>query len=184
MTSDEIKAKYSMKDIVGRYGIKINRSGKCCCPFHQEKTASMKVYSDHFNCFGCGVHGDIFEFIQLMEDCDFKDAYFSLGGTYEKNEDQFKQRMVEYNYEQKRKEREKAEMFEHDFKAELLSVWKMSVAEIGRQKALTDNWCYLVNALPSILGVWEEKYMYGRDVNEINVLRKCSEIRQAISSMS
>lgn len=29
-----------------------------CCPFHNDKTPSMKIYPDHFYCFGCGESGD------------------------------------------------------------------------------------------------------------------------------
>jgi hypothetical protein len=35
------------------------------CPFHQEKTASLTVYQDHFHCFGCGKHGDVFDWFGL-----------------------------------------------------------------------------------------------------------------------
>jgi DNA polymerase I-like protein with 3'-5' exonuclease and polymerase domains len=29
------------------------------CPFHEDGTPSLQVYSDHFHCFGCGAHGDL-----------------------------------------------------------------------------------------------------------------------------
>lgn len=29
-----------------------------CCPFHDDRTPSLKVYDDHFYCFGCGATGD------------------------------------------------------------------------------------------------------------------------------
>ena len=84
MEVEEIKQEYSMRDILARYGIQVNRSGMCCCPIHGERHPSMKVYKDSFYCFACGAHGDIFSFIQQMDNCDFKTAYLSLGGTYEK----------------------------------------------------------------------------------------------------
>jgi hypothetical protein len=39
------------------------------CPFHEEKSASFGVTPDdgRFKCFGCGVIGDVFEFVQRME---------------------------------------------------------------------------------------------------------------------
>ena len=68
MTKEEIKDLYSMKDILERYGLqKPNRAGFICCPFHKEKTASMKIYKRDFNCFGCGANGDIFTFVMLMD---------------------------------------------------------------------------------------------------------------------
>ena len=39
------------------YGISPKR-GKVCCPFHADKTPSMKVYAHNVHCFGCGWHGD------------------------------------------------------------------------------------------------------------------------------
>ena len=44
----------------------------------------MKIYDKDFHCFGCGANGDIFSFVQRMENVDFKEAFYSLGGTYEK----------------------------------------------------------------------------------------------------
>lgn len=82
MTREELKQEYSMADIVGRYGLVPNRRGYVPCPFHKEKTASMKIYEKDYHCFGCGENGDIFSFIQKMEDIAFPEAFRFLGGTY------------------------------------------------------------------------------------------------------
>ena len=84
MTKEEIKQSLSMREVVERYGIRIDRKGFCCCPFHNEKTPSMKIYKDSSYCFGCGRSDDIFSFVMGMEHCDFKTAFKNLGGTYEK----------------------------------------------------------------------------------------------------
>lgn len=84
MTVDEIKDTYTMTDILLRYGMKPNRAGFVRCPFHEEKTASMKVYKDSYHCFGCGESGDIFAFVQKMDGVNFKEAFLALGGTYAK----------------------------------------------------------------------------------------------------
>lgn len=55
-----------MKTVAEGYGLKVNRSGMCLCPFHSEKTPSAKIYEDSFHCFGCGVHGDVIKFTQMM----------------------------------------------------------------------------------------------------------------------
>ncbi len=83
MDKDQIKSTTSMIDVIARYGFQPNKSGFICCPFHQEKTASLKIYPDSFHCFGCHANGDIFKFVMLMEECDFKKAYSILGGTYD-----------------------------------------------------------------------------------------------------
>ena len=82
MTVEELKRAYSMQCIVERYGLRVNKKGFVSCPFHKEKTASMKIYKDSYYCFGCGANGDIFSFVEAMENCDFKTAFYSLGGTY------------------------------------------------------------------------------------------------------
>ena len=83
MTIDEIKAAYTMRDVLDMYGLKANRKGFICCPFHGEKTASFKVYERSFHCFGCGVHGDVIDFVAMMDESDFNDAFKKLGGTRE-----------------------------------------------------------------------------------------------------
>ena len=46
------------------------------CPFHQEKTASFSVHATRqfFHCFGCGASGDIFTFVQKIENISFPEA--------------------------------------------------------------------------------------------------------------
>ena len=73
MTVDEIKQQYSMREIVDLYGIQINRSGFCSCPFHNgDRTPSMKIYPKDYHCHACGANDDIFTFVQKMDNCDFK----------------------------------------------------------------------------------------------------------------
>ena len=55
-----------MPDVAGFYGLQINRSGMACCPFLQERTPSLKVYDDHFYCFGCGATGDCTGFVAKL----------------------------------------------------------------------------------------------------------------------
>ena len=55
-----------MLDVAKFYGLQINRSGMACCPFQDEKTPSLKVYDDHFYCFGCGATGDCTGFVAKL----------------------------------------------------------------------------------------------------------------------
>ena len=52
--------------LVRYYGLEVDRGGFACCPFHNEKTPSFKVYEDYFHCFGCGEHGDHIDFVQKL----------------------------------------------------------------------------------------------------------------------
>lgn len=77
-TVQQIKDRLSIIDVVSGY-VKLTRSGvalKARCPFHAERTPSFNVSEERgtYHCFGCGVGGDIFSFIQAIEGVDFKGA--------------------------------------------------------------------------------------------------------------
>ncbi len=62
----DIKDRVGLRDLVRYYGLDLNRSGFACCPFHDERTPSFKVYEDHYHCFGCGEHGNHIDFVQKL----------------------------------------------------------------------------------------------------------------------
>ena len=49
---------------------------KALCPFHEETKPSFKVNlgKKAFNCFGCGEHGNVLDFVAKMETCDLREA--------------------------------------------------------------------------------------------------------------
>lgn len=55
-----------MQDAAKFYGLQLSRSGMACCPFHEDRTPSLKVYDDHFYCFGCGTTGDCTGFVSKL----------------------------------------------------------------------------------------------------------------------
>ncbi|MBW3637032.1 MAG: DNA primase, partial [Armatimonadetes bacterium] len=57
---------------------------KACCPCHDEKTPSFYISRDKcfYNCFGCGASGDVYKFVQAMENTDFVGARKILGSRY------------------------------------------------------------------------------------------------------
>lgn len=77
-TVDEIKSRLSIEELVGQYVQlkKIGRNLKGLCPFHNEKTPSFIVSPDKgmAYCFGCRKGGDVFAFIQEIENIDFPEA--------------------------------------------------------------------------------------------------------------
>lgn len=77
-TVQQIKDRLSITDVVSQY-TKLERAGmnlRSRCPFHAEKTPSFIVSPDRgtYHCFGCGVGGDMFTFVQQIEGVDFKGA--------------------------------------------------------------------------------------------------------------
>ncbi|MCR4275762.1 MAG: CHC2 zinc finger domain-containing protein, partial [Candidatus Parcubacteria bacterium] len=77
-TVAEIKERLSIQDIIAPY-VKLRRAGRSMvglCPFHKEKTGSFHVSLERgtWHCFGCGLGGDGFSFIEKIEGVDFKGA--------------------------------------------------------------------------------------------------------------
>lgn len=77
-----IKERLNILDVVGQY-VELHRAGKHFkgrCPFHGEKTPSFHVSPERgtYHCFGCGVGGDIFSFIEAIDGVDFKEALKTL----------------------------------------------------------------------------------------------------------
>ena len=56
---EAVKATVPVRAAAERYGLEVNCAGMVRCLFHEERTPSMKLYEDHFYCFGCGKHGDV-----------------------------------------------------------------------------------------------------------------------------
>lgn len=58
---DQLKIHLTPRCVTERYGPPIHRGDMICCPFHDDKTPSMKLYDDHFYCFGCQNSGDVID---------------------------------------------------------------------------------------------------------------------------
>ena len=59
---ETVKAAVTVRTAAEHYGLEVNRNGMTCCPFHKDRHPSMKLYEDHFYCFGCGATGDVIDF--------------------------------------------------------------------------------------------------------------------------
>ena len=74
-----LKQQADIVRVIGDY-IKLKKAGaqnySGLCPFHGEKTPSFSVHATRqfFHCFGCGVSGDVFTFIQKIENITFPEA--------------------------------------------------------------------------------------------------------------
>ncbi len=55
-----------------RYGTV--RRGFMRCPFHADRVPSLKLYGDHFHCFGCGAHGDVVDLTAGLLGCSKAEA--------------------------------------------------------------------------------------------------------------
>lgn len=90
--ADQVKSLVTIQEVAEHYGFHPNRSGYICCPFHDEKTASLKLYSGQrgYHCFGCGAGGSVIDFVMKLFDIPFRQAIlrinadFALGLTWDK----------------------------------------------------------------------------------------------------
>src|SRR5690349_4683502 len=77
--AQNLKQQADIVRIVGDY-VTLRRSGAQnytgLCPFHREKTPSCSVHATRqfYHCFGCGVSGDVFSFVQKIENLSFPEA--------------------------------------------------------------------------------------------------------------
>jgi DNA primase len=74
-----VKQQADIVRVIGDY-VKLKKAGaqnfSGLCPFHNEKTPSFSVHATRqfFHCFGCGASGDVFSFIQKIENITFPEA--------------------------------------------------------------------------------------------------------------
>lgn len=77
-----VRERVDLAELIGRY-VALRPSGRNyfgLCPFHDEKTPSFHVHTERqiFHCFGCGVGGNCFTFLQRHENLSFGEAVRSL----------------------------------------------------------------------------------------------------------
>ena len=77
----EVKAVVTARQAAERYGLKVNRAGMTCCPFHNDRNPSMKL-DDRFYCFGCGVTGDAVDLTARLLDLSPKEAAVQLASDF------------------------------------------------------------------------------------------------------
>ena len=74
-----VKQQADIVKVIGEY-IRLKKAGaqnySGLCPFHGEKTPSFSVHATRqfYHCFGCGVSGDVFSFVQKLENVSFPES--------------------------------------------------------------------------------------------------------------
>lgn len=106
---EQIRMSSDIVSVIGDYVPDLKKAGrnwKACCPFHTEKTPSFVVNPEKgiFKCFGCGVAGDVFKFVTLIENISWIEAARKLA--------QKSGIVIEEDYSQKVSVSEKTKVFE------------------------------------------------------------------------
>lgn len=80
---DEVKSRINIADVISEYvALRPASVGslKGLCPFHDEKSPSFNVRpaQGFYHCFGCGEGGDVYKFVQQMDQLSFYEAVEKL----------------------------------------------------------------------------------------------------------
>jgi len=120
---EEVKQRLSMRQVAEYYGCRVNRSGFCLCPFHAEKSPSMKIYSNDkgYYCFACGEGGDVIKFVGDLYNLKNEEACKRLIDDFS-----LPIRVEDLSYREKRERSKRHEEYKQmqKFKAEAYAVLK------------------------------------------------------------
>ena len=75
---NEVKDLVAPRSAAEYYGLKVRPNGMACCPFHNDKTPSMKFNKEYYYCFGCGAKGDAISYVAELYGLSQYDAALKL----------------------------------------------------------------------------------------------------------
>ena len=150
--ADQVKSIVTIQEVAEHYGFHPNQAGYICCPFHREKTASLKLYSDQrgWHCFGCGAGGTVIDFVMKLFDIPFRQAIlrinadFALGLTWDKPDPAVRSAVLEAR---RREVQQKAE----------LEQLKEKYRELAAEHRY---WWDVLKCFPPTIEDWEAGYIY------------------------
>ena len=74
---EAVKQNTSARQVAEYYGAKVNKNGMCQCPFHKDKTPSMKI-DNRFYCFGCNETGDAVDYVSKLFGIGLREAAIKI----------------------------------------------------------------------------------------------------------
>ena len=79
---ETVKTAVTPRMAAERYGLPVRQGNMVCCPFHNDRTPSMKLNEDYFYCFGCGAHGDVIALTAQLFDIPPADTAKKLAADF------------------------------------------------------------------------------------------------------
>lgn len=143
----QIKESVTARQAAELYGLKINRNGMTCCPFHNDKHPSMKV-DKSFYCFACGEKGDVIHFTEKFFGLSVYEAAKKLAEDFHIPIENSKRKSKSKYRKKETKKKTKYQLMQEFEKWEiycirilseylqLLEVWKLQYAP----RQLEDEW--------------------------------------------
>jgi len=82
--AEAIRSALPAARVAESYGFQPNRTGYIICPFHREKSPSLKLYPGDrgWHCFGCGRGGDVIRFVMELFGITFPQAMVRLSSDF------------------------------------------------------------------------------------------------------
>lgn len=148
MNIQQIKDRYSMREIVDRCGLRLNRHDYCTCPFHKkDDTPSLKVYEKSFYCFGCGKGGDIIRFVQLFHGLDFRAACEWISGEHLDNATRTQIAIEEIRRNEREKKLKTKQKELDKVHEEFSGLWQkcLETAPTSEEDPYPDEWVEAIN---------------------------------------
>lgn len=86
-TIDTIKYRADIVGVAQGLGLSLKKAGRlyaAVCPFHDDHDPSLKInpQTGSYNCYVCGAHGDVFDLVMKLRNCDFIEAARELARQY------------------------------------------------------------------------------------------------------
>ena len=79
---EAVKAAVTPRMAAERYGLPVQQGSMTRCPFHADRTPSMKLNEDYFYCFGCGTSGDVIDLAARLFGLSGYDAAKKLAADF------------------------------------------------------------------------------------------------------
>lgn len=137
---EAVKDAVPMREAAEYYGIHSRRNGMACCPFHDDKTPSLKLYERRFHCFGCQEDGDVIDFVGKLYGLESKQAAEKIAEDFR----------VQYD---------RLDVWDSQKRPSVIS--KLTAAQEYRKK---ENRCYYVLCQYfHLLRDWKERYAPQRE---------------------
>ena len=77
-----VKERVPVPEAARHYGFAVNRAGFISCPFHAERTPSLKLRPAGWKCYGCGEGGSVIDFVGKLFGLSLSDAVRKLNDDF------------------------------------------------------------------------------------------------------
>ena len=143
-----VKENVTARQAAEAYGLKVGRTGMACCPFHSDKSPSMKL-DERYYCFGCGATGDAVDLTAKLFGIGLREAAVKLAEDFGLNYDSRQKPSVRPRIREPTPEQKYQKGENHCYKVltdyfHLLREWEKKYAPMSRSKKWRLEWAFFL----------------------------------------